>query len=290
MSASLESAFIAGKEVYPRETWAPEFSPGERVIVQVNLKNIGSEALKLWTSLYGTVVNLQKRESWSPVSPGQTYGFSFDFNMPDVDPETITIDFGHIKGGYQIDGTVSFVLSKRKLAPSYERTHFIGHALWAPKLTRDQLLPYATDIEKRIEAETGFSAFVRDIQIRHFPPFKTDIDFVIDVPIASPIAPLVIAGIIAICVAVVVVAVFLWWTVWVEKSKLYYCEQCPDTPSFQGWDIYMGHLKDVHPEKYEGAKEAGAKPWWGLFGAGAGIGIGIVLILAVMAMGRREKE
>lgn len=156
-------------------------------------------------------------------------------------------------------------IKKVEVAPEYERIHFVGHALYNPGLTKPQLLGHATTLETEIERRTGYAAFVIDINIKHYPPFTTDVDFIIDVPTIkklSPIAGITLIAIIAVCAAVFAFIVWLFWTTYIEKVKLYVCDQCPDYPRFEGWLQYVAHLKVKHPTKYEAIEESKSKDWW----------------------------
>jgi len=154
---------------------------------------------------------------------------------------------------------------KIEVAPEYERVHFIGHAVWNPTITKEKVMDYAAQIEADVEQKTGYAAFLVDIRIQHYPPFTTDVDIIIDVPTTKslgPIDPLTLIAIIAICAAILAWIIWLFWTSYIEKVKLYYCDQCPGTPSFEGWLNYVAHLKEKHPTKYEAIQESGSKNWW----------------------------
>jgi len=161
-------------------------------------------------------------------------------------------------------------VKKVEIAPEYERAHFIGHALYNPGLTKEQLLTYAAALETDIEGKTGYKAFVVDINIKQYPPLMTDVDIIIDVPTTksfgakrfSPIDPLTLIAIIAICAAIFAFIVWLFWTTYLEKEKAYYCDQETPPSGPYNWAQYMAHLADKHPTKYEAAKDAGAKDWW----------------------------
>ena len=190
--------------------------------------------------------------------------------------------------------TKTLTIIHAPLAGEYERVHYVGHYLYNPKFEKKLLMRFARKIEDQVYSETGYKAFVRDIRVKHYAPLWTDVDYIIDSPSESPIAgATVIAilkaiGIVIIAIAVLGIVVFLFWTVWTEKYKRYICEQCPDYPSFEGWLVYMGHLKAVHPEKYEGAKEAGAGDWFTkpVIALGALV---ILLLFLYMLMKRRER-
>jgi len=190
--------------------------------------------------------------------------------------------------------TLEFKLGKS--APSYERVHYVHHYLYNPNFTKDNLMPFAGKIEDAIYEETGYLAYLVDIQIKHFLGLYTDVDFIIDSPSASPIDPLTIAAIlkaIAIVIAVIAIlgiVVLLFITVWSEKYKIYYCDQHYPPKAYTGWQQYMAHLAAEHPKKYEAAKEAGGGDWW----TKPIIAIGGLLILGLLAYGlvtrRREEE
>jgi len=173
------------------------------------------------------------------------------------------------------------------LAENYERVHYVGHALFNPNLTKENLMGVAHEIEKQIFLETGYRAFVRDIRVKHYADLYSDVDFVIDSPTESPIAPAVIIGIlkaialVIAALAVLGVVIWLFWTVYIEKEKVYVCEQCPDFPSFSGWDQYVAHLKAAHPEKYEAVEKSGADDWFTKPIMAAG---GVILLLIVLLM------
>lgn len=154
---------------------------------------------------------------------------------------------------------------ERPIAPEYERCHFIGHALYNPTLTKEKLMGYAEALETDIENKTGYRAFVVDIRIQHFAPIMTDVDIIIDVPTTKslgPIEPLTLIAIVAICAAILAFIVWLFWTTYVEKIKLYYCDQETPPTAFEGWLQYVAHLKEKHPTKYSAIEESKSKAWW----------------------------
>ena len=152
-----------------------------------------------------------------------------------------------------------------EVAEEYERVHYVHHYVRNTKLTKENLLPYAGKIADQIYVETGYMAFVRDIKVKHLA-LTTDVDFIIDSPAGSPIAPLVIIGVLkAIALVIAAIAILglvirLFTTVWSEKFKEYICDQCPDYPAFTGWKMYLAHLAEFHPTKYEAVKDE--KDWW----------------------------
>jgi len=158
------------------------------------------------------------------------------------------------------------------LAAEYERTHFVGHAAWNPSLTVKQLMDYAETLESQIEARTGYRAFLVDIRIMQYAPVMTDVDFIIDVPVTptlgfkkarfSPIDPLTLVAILAVCAAVYAWIIWLFWTTYVEKVKLYYCDQESPPSEYTGWEQYVAHLAEKHPTKYKAVQDAEAKNWW----------------------------
>ena len=147
-------------------------------------------------------------------------------------------------------------------AEKYELTHFIGHTLYSPLLTKASLMGHGLALEAEIAKQTGYAAYLRDIKIKHYAPTMTDVDFIIDAPSESPLATATIIIIIAALALIFGFIVWLFWTTYIEKEKLYYCDQCLDVPSFQGWLQYVAHLKQFHPTKYEAIEEAGEKDWW----------------------------
>ena len=184
-------------------------------------------------------------------------------------------------------------------ADAYEVVHFIGHTLFNPDLKASDLKVYAGKIEDEIAEKTGYAAFVRGIKIKHYPPFMTDVDFIIDSPATSPIAGATIILIItAIKTALPVilallglaVVAFLWWDSWVEKSKIYICEQDPTPLRFEGYASYLGHLRDMHPVKYQGILDASSSNWWekAIRGIGGLLGLGIVIIALSKPKERRR--
>jgi hypothetical protein len=161
--------------------------------------------------------------------------------------------------------TRTITVKKVEVAAEYERVHFIGHAVWNPSLTKEQLLEQASALETAIEQRTGYAAFLVDIQIKHFPPLMTDVDFILDVPTErklGPIEPLTLIAIIAVIAAIFAIIIWLFWTTWIEKLKLYVCDQCPDYPRFEGWLNYVAHLAEKHPTKYKAIQESKTKDWW----------------------------
>lgn len=168
-----------------------------------------------------------------------------------------------------------------KLADEYERVHFIGHAEYNPDLTAGMFLEKAGEIADDVCARTGYIAFVRDIKVKHFPPKMTDVDFVIDCPAGSPVPPIIIVAVIAVlilAVAAVAYVVWMFWTTWTEKYEVYYCDQCEEYPEFKGWRMYLAHLAEFHPKKYEAAKDE--EPWWEKIM----LPIGILLLLGLAIM------
>jgi len=165
---------------------------------------------------------------------------------------------------------VSVTGEELPVAPEYERVHFIGHALYNPGLSKEQLLGYAATLETEIERRTGYNAFLVDITIKHFAPVMTDVDFIIDVPTVkglgtkklSPIDPLTLIAIIAIIAAVLAFIIWLFWTTYIEKVKLYYCDQETPPTAYEGWLQYVAHLKAKHPTKYSAIEESKSKDWW----------------------------
>jgi len=195
--------------------------------------------------------------------------------------------------------TLTLTLVKR--ASSYEVVHYIGHAGYNPNLKASDLIAHKARIEEEIAKQTGFAAFVRNINIRHYAPFLTDVDFVIDSPSESPIAPVVIGGVIAalkIALPVILaliglaIVIFLWWTSWVEKEKVYICEQDDPPTRWDGWLAYVGHLKEAHPTKYAGVLEAQSHNWWEQITGVVPWIVGGAIVLAVLGLlpKRRERE
>lgn len=163
--------------------------------------------------------------------------------------------------------TKSLTVKIGRVAPSYERVHYVHHYLYNPNLTVDNMMPFAGKIEDAIFEETGYLARLVDIQVRHFYDLYTDVDFVIDSPSESPIAPAVIVAIlkaIALIIALIAilgVIVLIYITVYSEKYKVYYCDQHDPPLAFEGAQVYAAHLAEFHPEKYKAWKEAGEN-WW----------------------------
>jgi len=172
------------------------------------------------------------------------------------------VSFGILYESTLAKGPEMVVEATPPVAAEYERVHFIGHAVWNPLIDVDELKARAEEIEDEIERKTGYRVFLVNIGIFHYPPLMTDVDFVMDVPIESPIAPLAIVAIIAALAALFALIVWLFWTTYIEKIRLYYCDQCPGTPSFEGWLNYVAHLAEKHPTKYEAIQENKAKNWW----------------------------
>lgn len=172
------------------------------------------------------------------------------------------MSFGILYESTLAKGPEMVVEATPPLAEEYERVHFIGHAVWNPTLTREDLLPRAEEIEEKIEQSTGYRVFLVNIAIVHYPPLMTDVDFVMDVPVESPIAPLAIVAIIVALAALLVFIVWLFWTTYIEKVRLYYCDQETPPSVFEGWLQYVAHLKEKHPAKYQAIEENRAKNWW----------------------------
>lgn len=161
------------------------------------------------------------------------------------------------------------------LAPEYERVHFVGTALFNLGITESLLNEHADEAMSKLQEKVGYRVFLVDIKIKP-RGLWTDVDFIMDVPYGYEDASLPVQGlpvqlyiaafwIIAnwkwIIVGILALAFIVWlyWTVWIEKTKIYYCDQCPEFPSFQGYDQYLAHLAAFHPEKYEASVD---EPWW----------------------------
>jgi len=172
------------------------------------------------------------------------------------------MSFGILYESTLAKGPEMVVEATPPVAPEYERVHFIGHAVWNPTITPESMAARAEDIETALEQKTGYRVFVVDILVHHYPPLMTDVDFVLDVPVESPIAPLLLVAIIVALAALLAFIIWLFWTTYVEKVKIYICEQCPDYPQFDGWLDYVAHLAEKHPKKYEAIQENKAKNWW----------------------------
>ena len=177
---------------------------------------------------------------------------------------------------YEFAETREITVPLIKVAKEYERVHFIGHALYKPDVTKEMLMPYAGRIREEIEAKTGYQTFLVDIAVKQWPPIMTDVDFIFDVPVVtsfsrtrvelkekfSPIDPVTATIIIGIIVAAILFLVFMFWTYWSEKHKIYYCDQESPPSQFTGWKEYIAHLAEKHPKKYEAIKESEANDWW----------------------------
>jgi len=193
----------------------------------------------------------------------------------------------------------SLTIRLGKKAASYERVHYIGHAiknpLFDPASTREKLLTEAGKIQDQIFEKTGYIAPLVDIRVTDYP-LERQVDFIIDTPSESPVTAQII-GIILAILGIIAWIVWQWWTVWVEKAKIYYCDQCPvkpdgTYPSFDGWLSYVAHLKESHPTKYAAIQENKSGNWWEAI-VPAVAGIGIILLLALLltaAPRRRERE
>jgi len=161
------------------------------------------------------------------------------------------------------------------LAPEYDRVHFVGTALFNIGITEKLLNEHADEAMSKLEEKVGYRVFLVDIKVKP-RGIWTDVDFVMDVPYGYEEGSLPVQGLpvqlyIAafwiiehwklILLAILALGFIIWlsWMVWIEKSKIYYCDQCPDFPSFQGYDQWIAHLAGVHPEKYEAAAD---DPWW----------------------------
>lgn len=172
------------------------------------------------------------------------------------------------------------------IAPEYERVHFIGHAAYNPGISREQLMAMASEIELEIEQRTGFNVFLVNVAVKHYPPFMTDVDYVMDVPTSSPIAFLTIIAILVALGVIFAFIVFLFWTTWIDKLKIYVCDQCSDYPTFEGWLDYIAHLKVKHPAKYDAIMEAKSTDWWAKIPsmikwvAGAAVAVTVVSLIA----------
>lgn len=180
------------------------------------------------------------------------------------------------------------------IAPEYERVHFIGHAVYNPAIKPEELKARATEIELEIEQRTGFNVFLVNVAVKHYPPFMTDVDFVMDVPTSSPIEPLTIIAILVALGVIFAFIIWLFWTTYIDKVKIYVCDQCSDYPSFEGWLDYIAHLKVKHSAKYDAIMEAKSTDWWAQipsmikWAAGAAIAVTVVgLVTTVIQRGER---
>lgn len=160
------------------------------------------------------------------------------------------------------------------LAPEYDRVHFVGTALFNIGITEKLLNEHADKAMSKLEEKVGYRVFLVDIKVTPHGLW-TDVDFIMDIPYGYetdlPVQGLPVALYIAaawiveywkwILVGTLVLAFIVWiyWTVWIEKSKIYHCDQCPDFPAFKGYDQWLAHLAAFHPEKYEAAAD---DPWW----------------------------
>ncbi|GAI92412.1 unnamed protein product [marine sediment metagenome] len=160
------------------------------------------------------------------------------------------------------------------LAPEYDRVHFVGTALFNIGITEKRLNEHADEAMKKLEEKVGYRVFLVDIKVEPHGAW-TDVDFIMDVPYGYeqdlPVQGLPVTLYIAafwiiehwklILAGIIVLGFIIWifWTVWIEKSKIYHCDQCPDFPAFQGYDQWLAHLAAFHPEKYEAAAD---DPWW----------------------------
>ena len=151
------------------------------------------------------------------------------------------------------------------LAPEYERVHFVGTALFNIGITEKNLNAQADEMMSKLQEKVGYRVFLVDIKVTQHGLW-TDVDFIMDVPYGyegSPAVALtaVMAFIVKILPWIIVGLIIVWvfWTMYIDKLKLYYCDQCPGFPSFQGYQQYLAHLAEFHPKKYEAASE---EPWW----------------------------
>jgi len=172
------------------------------------------------------------------------------------------LTFGILYESTFATGPEMMVEATPPVAEEYERVHFIGHALWNPTLTAEQLKAQAESIQADLQSKSGYRVFLVDIAIQQHPPFTTDVDFILDVPVASPIGPLAIVAIIAALAVILAFIVWLFWTTYVEKVKEYYCDQETPPTRFDGWLAYVAHLAEFHPTKYNAIQESKTKNWW----------------------------
>lgn len=173
---------------------------------------------------------------------------------------------------YEFAETREITVTRIPVAKEYERVHFIGHALYKPGITKEALMPYAGQIQDRVMEETGYKVWLRDVAVKHYPPFLTDVDFIFDVPVVStssigrkkfsPIDPVTALIIIIALVVALYFIVFMFWTLYTEKYKIYYCDQESPPAEFTGWDAYLAHLAEKHPKKYDAIVKAKATDWW----------------------------
>lgn len=188
---------------------------------------------------------------------------------------------------YRFAETREVTVTKVEIAEKYERVHFVGHALWSPNITKEQLLAQAGRMEDEIETRLGYRAFLVDIQIKHFPPFTTDVDFIIDVPVIESLSPLgyfAMIAILAVCAVVFAFIVWLFWTTWLEYDKIYVCDQDGETPFSGNWVQYQAHLAEKHPTKYQAIKEAQSGNWWAQFPEMVKWVVGGVVVFAAIGL------
>jgi len=144
----------------------------------------------------------------------------------------------------------------------YERVHFIGHAVYDATITADSMRARAKDIEDALLLKTGKKVFVVKIMVKQYSPSMTDVDFVLDVPSSSPIAGTLLVGIITGLASLLVAIVWLFWTVYSQTTKKYYCDQETPPSIFDNWSLYLAHLEEKHPAKYSAIEQAGSSNWW----------------------------
>ncbi len=161
------------------------------------------------------------------------------------------------------------------LAPEYERVHFVGTALFNIGITDKLLNKHADEAMNKLQEKVGYRVFLVDIRIKPHGAW-TDVDFVMDVPYGYESGSLPVQGlpvqlyiaiqfiiahwkIIVISIIALGFIIWLFWRVYVETTKIYYCDQCPEFPPFQGYNQYLAHLAAFHPEKYEASVD---DPWW----------------------------
>lgn len=160
------------------------------------------------------------------------------------------------------------------LAPEYERVHLVGTALFNLGITKKLMDDHADEMMRKLEEKVGYRVFLVDVKVTP-RGLWTDVDFVMDVPYGYqsdlPVQGLPVTLYIAafwilahwklILLATLAISFVIWisWMIWIEKSKIYYCDLCPDHPSFQGYDQYLAHMAEFHPEAYEAIAD---DPWW----------------------------
>lgn len=188
------------------------------------------------------------------------------YEIPYITKETGTFNFYTYFAGKDLFDTATSPTGTGTVIAEFLVTHFVAHCTYSPTISKadPRLIQKMYEVEAQFEEEYKMDIEFVDIEIKQYPLInRTDIDFIFKIPGSGPIPLIALAliAIIVIAVTAIVVIAFLWWTTWIEKEKVYLCEQDDPIIEIHGWAAYKAHLEKAHPEKY-GDIEAGIDNWW----------------------------